>query len=82
MDHKWLSHVSNNPVEKEEFKNAVLASKPVLDRLITILTKDLQASQREQKKVDYYELPKWELMQADCNASQRTLERVIDLCQI
>ena len=51
MDHKWLAHVSKDPIKKDEFKGVVLASKPVLDRLIEILTKDLQASMKEQKKV-------------------------------
>lgn len=82
MNSKWTSHLSKDPVKRTEFHNAVKAAIPILSRLINILTKDIEASRREQKKIDLYDCPNWQLMQADCNATQRTLEKIITLCTI
>ncbi len=82
MDTKWASHLSKKPIEQEEFKNYIKASIPVLNRLREILTKDLEQSSREQKKVDHFDTPNWELRQVDCNATQRTLEKIINLLEI
>ena len=75
MDTKWTAHLSKDPVKKEELHSFVKASAPVLNRLIEILTKDLESSAREQKKIDLYDCPNWQLKQVDCNATQRTLEK-------
>ena len=82
MNNKWTSHLSKDQAKKTEFHNAVKAAKPVLTRLIEILTKDLETVRREQKKIDLYDCPNWQLMQADCNATSRTLEKLITLCTI
>lgn len=82
MDKRWTSHVATDSIKKEEFANHVKAAAPVLDRLIEILTKDLEASRCEQKKIDLYDCPNWQLMQADCNATQRTLEKIIKLIKV
>ena len=82
MNSKWTSHLSKDQVKKAEFSEAVKAALPVLNRLIDILTKDIETSRREQKKIDLYDCPNWQLMQADCNATQRTLDKIINLCKI
>lgn len=82
MDSRWTAHLSKHPVEKQELISFVKASAPVLNRLIDILTKDMQASVREQRKIDHYQSPNWELTQVDCNATQRTLEKIINLCKV
>lgn len=82
MDSRWLSHLSKDPLKKEEFKNHILACKPVLERLKSLLTKEVQASQKKQKDIDLYNSPNWELHQVDCNASQRTLEKVMDFLEV
>jgi len=82
MDTRWTSHLLKDPVKKEELANAVKGSKLALDRLVEILTKDLHTSQREQRKIDHYTSPNWELMQVDCNATQRVLEKIINLCKV
>ena len=82
MDTRWTAHLTKQPIEKEELANFVKASAPVLNRLIDILTKDLETSKREQRKIDHYESPNWSLTQVDCNATQRTLEKIISLCKV
>jgi len=82
MDVKWTAHLSKDPVKKQELAEFVKASAPVLNRLIEILTKDLESSQREQKKIDLYDCPNWQLKQVDCNATQRTLDKIINLCKV
>ncbi len=82
MNNKWISHLSKDVVARTEFSNFVKGAKPVLDRLIEILTKDLEANRCEQKKIDLYDCPNWQLMQVDCNATQRTLEKIIKQCNI
>ena len=82
MNSKWTSHLSKDPIRRTEFQSAVKAAMPVLNRLIDILTKDMEASRREQKKIDLYDCPNWQLMQADCNATQRTLEKIINICKL
>ena len=82
MNNKWIAHLSKDEIARTEFSNFVKGAKPVLTRLIQILTKDLEASRCEQKKIDLYDCPNWQLMQSDCNATQRTLEKIIKLCNI
>ena len=82
MHNKWTSHLSTDSIKKEEFKNAVKASSIVLSRLVDILTKDIEVNRREQKKIDLYDCPNWQLLQADCNATQRTLEKIITICKL
>jgi len=82
MDKKWTSHLNKNLVEKQELENLIKGSSRVLNRLVELLDKELTQSRREQKNIDHYETPNWELRQVDCNATQRTLEKVIDLCKI
>lgn len=82
MDVKWTAHLSKTPIEKEELTNQIKAAALVLNRLTDILTKDLESSKREQKKIDLYDCPNWQLKQVDCNATQRTLEKIINLCKV
>lgn len=82
MDTRWTAHLSKDPIKKEELANYVKASAPVLNRLIDILTKDIELSAKEQKKIDLYDCPHWQLKQVDCNATQRTLEKIINLCKV
>lgn len=82
MDSKWVSHLNTSTIEQDHFRLAVKGASPVLKRLVEILTKDLEHSQREQKKIDHYDSPNWGLTQVDCNATQRTLERIINLCKV
>ena len=82
MHSKWTAHLSKDSLKKEEFSKCVKADYPVLSRLKDILTKDIETNSREQKKIDLYDFPNCHLMQADCNATQRTLEKVLDLCKL
>jgi len=82
MDTRWTSHLSKDPVKKEELTKAIKGSRLALDRLEQILTKDLEQSQKEQRKIDHYSSPNWELMQVDCNATQRILDKIINLCKV
>lgn len=82
MNSIWIAHLGKMPIEQEELKGMINASKPVLNRLIEIMERDLKLSLSEQKKVDHYNSPNWEYMQVDCNATQRTLEKLINLCKI
>lgn len=82
MDTRWTAHLSKEPLQKEEFANLVRVATPVLERLAEILTKDLNHSAKEQKKIDLYDCPNWQLKQVDCNATQRTLENIIKLCKV
>lgn len=81
MYSRWTSHLKD-PLEKEELKKHIFSSKPILERLVTILTKELDSSVKEQRKIDHYNSPNWELIQVDCNATQRVLDKIIALCKV
>jgi hypothetical protein len=83
MNSKWTAHLGKDPIKQEEFRSMINASKVVLDRLVEMLEKEIACSLSEQKKVDhYYDTPNWEYLQVDCNATQRTMQKIINLCKI
>jgi hypothetical protein len=82
MDTRWVSHLGNDPEKKEELLRTIKGSGRTLQRLVEILTKDLEQSKKDQRKADHYDSPNWMLIQADANATQRTLEKIINLCKV
>lgn len=74
---EWLRGLS--PQEQDRFKNNVLSSKIVLDKLIEIcynIHKSLD-------KVSYdYDSPAWAYKQAHVNGQKEMLEKIISLCTL
>lgn len=79
----WTDHLKD-PGEKERFKNQILGSKAVLDRLkdmINTVDEDYAEAELSRK---IYDLPNWDYRQADMNGGRRairTVSRIIDLDQ-
>jgi len=65
--------------DRAEMKANILAAKPAMHRLITLLESDLSGAKRESKSKDKYSLASWPYLQADLIGTQRALERVIEL---
>lgn len=82
MNIKWTSHLESGTAEKEEFKQLVLAAKPVLNRLIQIMEKDCKAKDVEQLDFAAYDSVNWPLKQADLIASKRLYKKLIEFCTV
>lgn len=71
----WTKHLKTEE-EKSRFKNSVLGSKTVLDRLQDLIKEveddvdDIELSTKQ------YAVPNWEYMQADRNGFRRALKTV------
>jgi len=75
----WFSHL---PKEKqEEFKNTVLGSKIVLDRLKEICYNRLYALKEKPSEADY-DTPSWSFKQAHRNGRIDELSQLIKLLTI
>lgn len=82
MKTRWTSHLVQDSQEKADFKEFVLASKPVLDRLITMLTEDCNLVDMEQLDPTLYDSVNWPLQQADKIATKRAYRKIIELCKV
>ena len=72
----------NSRFNKRVSKEEVLSASAVLEALQDILSDDIESSLKEMRKLDNYHTPKWEYLVADHLATQRTLQKVIDLVNI
>lgn len=79
----WTRHLKNEE-EKERFKNTVLGSKEVLDRLQELLNEIEGELTNTELSTKVYAVPNWDYMQADINGSRRilrTVSKIINLDQ-
>ena len=75
------SHIQDD-VLKEEFKNMVRASKPVLDRVINIMNDKIKHLEKDQEALDNYDSPNWAYKQIDYNSTKRAYKHIINLLEI
>jgi hypothetical protein len=65
--------------EKEKFKQSLLQSTEVLDRLLEILEGDYESSLAGSESKDALDNPNWEVRQAYAIGERKTLQSIIDL---
>jgi hypothetical protein len=82
MNNKWTSHLLTGSQEKEDFRNLILASKPVLDRLVSLLETDCKVHDTDQLDRTSYDNVNWPLLQADHIASKRTYRKIAEFCKV
>lgn len=75
MISKWTDNLKTAE-EKERFRNFVLGSKPVLDRLNQILTTIKDEQDSIERNTELYDLPNWDYRQAHLNGFKDCLHKV------
>lgn len=75
---KWFSNLPSN--QQEDFKQLVLSSSKLLDRLKEICYTTIQNGELT-KQVDY-DCPSWAYKQADLNGYMRAYREIADLADI
>jgi hypothetical protein len=68
----WTKHLSD-PKDKEQFRNSVLGSKTVLNRLKALL--DEEEADLIKAENDYTN-PNWDYRQADANGYRRCIRKI------
>lgn len=71
----WTKHI-NDTEEKERFKNSVLGSKSVLNRLQTLMNEMKEDAEATELNTKIYDIPNWDYRQADTNGYKRALKQV------
>lgn len=74
MDTRWTQHLPKD--ERDRFRNNVLASKDVLDRLDEILARMDKEAQKQKWSLKSYLNPAWAEFQADMNGTRRTIAEI------
>ena len=74
---QWTAHLDGE--EKEDFEKYVRNSSSLLERLADIIDKKIDATERMSMDKDLYKSPSWAYMQADANATVRTLRDIRNL---
>ncbi len=70
---EWTSHLHNSK-DKEDFQRQVQGSKPVLSRLMDIISLKEKALDRSEISIETYSLPSWEFRQAHKNGNRESLQ--------
>lgn len=78
MQHQWFSHLPQD--KREEFKQLVLNSSTVLDRLKDIVYN--MSKNGEESKTEDYDSPSWAYRQADKNGQLRAYRDILKLLDI
>lgn len=76
----WHKHLSEK--DKEQFKNQVLGSKPVLRRLQELLKEVEDDLDRVELDTKIYDSPNWDYRQADMNGFRRALKTVNKIIKV
>lgn len=77
----WHKHLSTE-AEKDNFKNQVLGSKPVLRRLQELLKEVEDDLDRAELDTKIYDIPNWDYRQADINGFRRALKTVNKIIKV
>lgn len=72
---KWTDNLKTDE-EKARFKNSVLGSKAVLERLDDILNEMKEDSDNKERNTKTYEIPNWDYRQAHINGFMDCLHKV------
>lgn len=71
----WTKHISDED-EKQRFKNSVLGSKTVLDRLQELIDEMKADADNLEMSTKVYDVPNWDYRQADLNGYKRCLKQI------
>lgn len=71
-----------NEDDAEELRQLIIRSKPVLDRLTTILYNKYAQKESSRLNSTNYELPNWGLLQADYIGYLRGIKEIIKILEI
>lgn len=71
----WTKHISDEE-EKNRFKNAVLNSKSVLQRLQALMNEMKEDVEATELNTKIYDIPNWDYRQADTNGYKRCLKQI------
>lgn len=77
----WFSHL-RSPEEKKEFKEKIVASYEVLERLEDILETYLDEAEQRQEKLENYELSSWPYLQADAVGEKRIIKKLLNVINL
>lgn len=80
MKKDWLRELKTEG-EKEEFKQTLSVSKPVLDKLLKLCYNKRKSYDTEKYQKPDYSNANWALNQADINGYARALTEVIELIE-
>lgn len=78
---EWTSNIKD-PEEKANFERIIWSSKPVLERIQTILKEKLSTIDRSETDIRTYEFPNWENRQAHKNGQRDSLAFLIKLVDL
>lgn len=81
MYHAWTKHCKDTE-EKEKFKSSVLAAKPVLEQLMSIMTAFEKGLDRDEISKEHYEKPSWAFRQAHNNGYRHCLQTLFTLLDL
>ena len=81
MKIQWTSHLKEDD-DKDWFQKQVLAAKPVLERLDTLVTEKLKALESIEVGMDKYIQPGWSAMQAHCNGEKAAWKYIKNLINL
>lgn len=71
----WTKHLKTDE-EKERFRNAVLGSKIVLERLQSLINEMKEDVENTEMNTKIYDIPNWDYRQADTNGFKRCLKLI------
>lgn len=77
----WTKHISDEE-EKVRFKQSVLGSKTVLNRLQTLLNEMKEDVDGLELNPKIYDIPNWDYRQADMNGYRRCLKQISKLINL
>lgn len=79
----WTSHLKTEE-EKEAFRNEVLGSRRVLQRLEQLMKIEEDGLDQSELNTKIYDIPNWDYRQADMNGCRRmirTVRKIVNLDQ-
>lgn len=77
----WTSHLKTEE-EKERFRQHVLSSRGVLERLADLMKNDIEDTITEMSRASGYETPAWSEYQADRLGALRMLRDYVDILNV
>lgn len=68
--------------DKANFKESLIAAKPIFDRMEKILESRMDSGRKSARDRANFKVENWAYLQADYNATERTYQNIIDLITI
>jgi hypothetical protein len=78
MNRKWLNHIPNRE-DKDKFKQRLIAERDIFQLLKSILEEQKWETSKSRRSLNSVLTQNYSEFQADRNATERTLQEIIDL---